>query len=1068
MAIQSLCRTGSAAQLSDAPFRLLADHLPALCWIANPDGEIVWFNRRWYDYTGMTEERAARDGWTTVHDPAVLPEVRKSWRTAIAEGQAGEMVFPLRGADGVFRPFLTRAEPVHDEQGRTICWLGTHTEITNQQEAERNQRFLVMLGDRLRDLTDPLAILAAAGEALARHLHIPRVGYAEVDAAEERLTATGRGWSDDTLPGGPGEYRLADFGPAIAPALLSGQTCVIGNVATDPRSAPQLETYLKLGIRALVCVPLIKRGHLGALLYVHSAVPRAWREGEVRLVEEVAERTWATLERARAEAAQRESDERLRHALEGALLGTVQWDLSTLRGQWSKRTCEIFGIECGDDITVDQFRSLVHPDDRRTVLKAIGKAIEDDDGYVVDYRIIRPDGQQRWVVSRSRVQRNADGQAVATNGFVIDITDRKAAEERLRESEARLRAIVEATPECVKIVGSDGMLLHINAAGLRMIEADPDSDVGSVNVAELVAPEHRKQWQVNHRRVCAGESVNWEFDIIGRNGTRRRMETHAVPLPAADGSLQQLAVTRDVTARRAAEERLRESEALLAAFMKHAPIGMYLKDAAGRYLLLNPEMAKVFGRPVEEVIGRTASELFGSEEARFIADYDREILETGQPRAVEEFLPGHDAYAWSMVVRFPVSLEGERPTRIGGFDIDISDRKRAEAELERSREALYQSEKLTALGSLLAGVSHELNNPLSIVVTLSMLLEEQLQGSPQAERAQKIRRAADRCAKIVQTFLAMARQKRPERARVDANDLVRGALELASYGLRTTDITVRTSLAPDLPPLWADADQLHQVLVNLFVNAQHALQDKASDRVLSIRTRAGGRAGMITIEVADNGPGIPPEVRRRIFEPFFTTKPQGAGTGLGLSFSLGIVEAHGGRMRLCDVAGGACFLIELPTAVGADTPVDARDDGIRTATGQGQALVIDDEPDVAEALAELLMLEGFRVDIAKSGLEAQALLAVHRYDLLLSDLRMPDLDGPALYAWIERERPELCARTAFVTGDTLGPAAAHFLACAGRPLLEKPFGPESLRRLLAELSDRSLPDASVSKPFARV
>lgn len=627
---------------------------------------------------------------------------------------------------------------------------------------------------------------------------------------------------------------------------------------------------------------------------------------------------------------------------------------------------------------------------------------------------------------------------------------RREVEERLRESEARQRAIVDATPECVKIVGADGRLCYMNRAGLRMIDARWEEADG-IDVAEVVAPHHRAEWLRNHARVCAGEPVSWEFDVVGLAGTRRRMETHAVPLPGPDGALQQLAVTRDVTERREAEERLRQSEALLAAFMKNAPVGMYLKDADGRYLLLNPEMGKVFGRPVEEVVGRTAAELFGPEEAAMIAGHDRRIMETGRARSVEEHLPGHDSYEWSMVLRFPVSLAGERPTRIGGFDIDVTERKRTELELARSRDMLHQSEKMTALGSLLAGVSHELNNPLSVVLTLSQLLEAQLAGTPLAERAGKIADAAGRCAKIVGSFLAMARQKAPARARVDLNDVVRSALDLAGFALRAADVAVVRELDPDLPAVEADGDQLAQVVLNLLVNAQHALEEKSGERVLTVRTEADRRRRTVSLSVGDNGPGVPLELRRRVFEPFFTSKPQGRGTGIGLTISLGLVEAHGGTLRLADPQGeGACFVIELPVATAR---MEREEAGalIDPSPGTGSALVVDDDPEVGDALAELLTREHYRVQVARSGAEAQTFLAERRFDVVLSDLRMPGLDGRALLEWIERERPDQVERLAFVTGDTLGAATSGFLARAGRPVLEKPFSGEALRRLLAEL-----------------
>lgn len=613
---------------------------------------------------------------------------------------------------------------------------------------------------------------------------------------------------------------------------------------------------------------------------------------------------------------------------------------------------------------------------------------------------------------------------------------------------AGMRLALDANPLPVFIFGDEGAILYANAAALALLGAEASPP----DFAALVVPAHRAAWRERHDRVCGGERLSWEFDNAAPDGRIRILASTSVPVAAPDGGGQQLAFIRDVTEPRRAEQRLRASEALLAAFMKHAPIGMYLKDSDGRYLMLNPEMEKVFRLPMAQVLGRTAADLLPAKEAADIAAFDREILAGGKARAVEEFLPEIDDYQWSLVVRFPVGAEGGGPRQIGGFDIDITDRKRAAEELAQSREALYQSEKMSALGGLLAGVSHELNNPLAILVTLSTLLEEDAQGTAFAVRAGKIRNAAERCARIVQSFLAMARQREPQRALVCANEIVRTAVELAGYGVDAHRITLRHEPGEGLPRLHADSDQLHQVIINLIVNAQQAFTPATAQPCITVRTSTDATKRQVHIAVADNGPGIPPETRRRMFDPFFTTKPQGKGVGLGLSLSLGIAEAHGGTIGYADQpGGGACFTLVVPAA--ADLlAVPATDAGQMRAGVRGHALVVDDEPDLAEALAALLEREALQVDVVLDGEAAKERLRARDYDVVLSDMLMPGLTGADLYRWMEGERPEAARRTAFVTGDTFGVSVARFLADAGRPVLEKPFTAESVRRLLAQVA----------------
>ncbi len=503
---------------------------------------------------------------------------------------------------------------------------------------------------------------------------------------------------------------------------------------------------------------------------------------------------------------------------------------------------------------------------------------------------------------------------------------------------------------------------------------------------------------------------------------------------------------------------LRESEQLFRTVTEAHPIPVVIAQDSG-IVLGNPAFWEMMGVPAGDAAavdprGWTSGGHGWEAFAAFVRAHRR-----------------YDNYQTNMVragTRFPVAVSWRHiaykgaPAVISSI-VDLTESKRAQEELARSRESLHQAEKLTALGSLLAGVSHELNNPLTIVTAQASLLEELAAGSPMADRAEKVRRAAERCSKIVQTFLAMARQREPERSKVQASDVVRAALDLTEYSLRTAGIDVSFEVEPGLPPLFADGDQLHQVFVNLIVNAQQALQEKSGERRLKLRIASADGGRTLAVDVEDNGPGVPAEIRRRVFEPFFTTKPEGVGTGVGLSFSLGLVEAHGGRLELLDApGGGACFRVTLDTAAAADTPAEATAAAALAAAAaerKGKALIVDDEPDVAEVLEILAGRAGYEVDVAANGREAIERLTRADYDVILSDLRMPQMDGPALFAWLEREKPHLTRRIAFVTGDTLGDAAARFLKACGRPVLEKPFSGKNVRALLEALAEGQFGDS---------
>jgi len=371
----------------------------------------------------------------------------------------------------------------------------------------------------------------------------------------------------------------------------------------------------------------------------------------------------------------------------------------------------------------------------------------------------------------------------------------------------------------------------------------------------------------------------------------------------------------------------------------------------------------------------------------------------------------------------------------------------------RTEAALRQTDKLATMGSLLAGVAHELNNPLTVILGQTELLLGSSPQGPIAERAGRLYKAAERCARIVKNFLALARQHPPERRQVQLNQVAREAVELLAYPLRVDNVEVIWDLTDRLPRIWADSHMLYQVVTNLIVNAQQAMHNGPSRRRLTITTRVEASSGGIILIVADTGPGIPAELQPRIFEPFFTTKPPGQGTGLGLSLCQGIIDSHGGTMRVESQPGrGAAFIVELPVGTHpTETAIPSHAPGRQPLVKQKHILIVDDEPEVLGILAELLSIDGHLVDTATTGAMALDKLQKHPYDLILSDLRMPELDGAAFYRELQRHYPALCQRVIFLTGDSLSPESRMFLEQTAVPTLGKPLTVMELRSAVQQL-----------------
>jgi GAF domain-containing protein len=366
----------------------------------------------------------------------------------------------------------------------------------------------------------------------------------------------------------------------------------------------------------------------------------------------------------------------------------------------------------------------------------------------------------------------------------------------------------------------------------------------------------------------------------------------------------------------------------------------------------------------------------------------------------------------------------------------------AHQNLERSQEQLIHSEKLSALGQLVAGVAHELNNPLSAVLGNAYLAEPKVSDPLVLRHIKGIREGAERAAQIVRNLLQFARKLTSSREDIEIDQLVERVLTLVANAGVTQSIDIVRDLAPGLPSTAGDPGQIQQVLLNLVTNAFQAMEDAGGQ--LTVRSRLV--AGRIRIEVEDTGPGVPAEIRTRIFDPFFTTKPVGKGTGLGLSVAHGIVSAHEGRIWVDEgAAGGARFVIDLPVRSAAP-PVGERE--TPPVPPDSRVLVIDDEEHVAQVLGDLLEELGVRVEITHSAHAARALLARERFDLITLDVIMPGENGVDLWRRLHAEDPAAAARVVFVTGN-VDPTIQAFVDSTGRPVLAKPYTFKALRTIVA-------------------
>jgi two-component system NtrC family sensor kinase len=475
----------------------------------------------------------------------------------------------------------------------------------------------------------------------------------------------------------------------------------------------------------------------------------------------------------------------------------------------------------------------------------------------------------------------------------------------------------------------------------------------------------------------------------------------------------------------------------------HLHEGLALVDPDFRILRINRTLSAWTGKGPTALVGRPLGEVlpvYATEAGR------RRLLEaaagtTCRTATVEEAPFGR-------VLEETLAPVADGQGRPAGLVVAL----RNVTEARRLSAQLMRAERLASLGEMLAGVAHELNNPLTGVLGFAQLLETQVDDPAQKDDLRKLAHEAMRAARLVQSLLRFSRQHPPERRATDLNSLVRAATELLDGACRADGITLEPTLAPDLPVSWVDPHQLQQVLVNLLTNARQAMAAARRQGRIRVLTRAAG--AFLDLDVVDEGPGIPADVLPRVFDPFFTTKAPGEGTGLGLSLCHSVVTAHGGDIWAESVPGlGTAMHVRLPVVLPPGLPPGGAEEpasdplaprGAGPVMRPRRVLVAEDEPALRTLAREALTPRGHAVETVADGQAALDRLDADRYDVLLLDLRMPGMDGRETVERLRREHNGRAPRIVVMTGDGIRPETREWLDRVGLPVLNKPFTLQAL------------------------
>ena len=609
-------------------------------------------------------------------------------------------------------------------------------------------------------------------------------------------------------------------------------------------------------------------------------------------------------------------------------------------------------------------------------------------------------------------------------------------------------AVFDSSAEALVIIDSAGAiqranprareLLHLKGStrrshGLGDFLAEPAAD----QLASLWAPRQRPARQQS-------------FEASLTTGFPVRITLRWI-LP---GTQHLLLCIEDGSVVRRADAKSRQLEAELRSLLDSVHSGVLLIDPSGAIRFSNARFAQLFGLSAREV--ETAATVEALEEllaerfhspADFGAPWKAYAGGSGEPQHDELELTRPARRVFERFSRPVLDADGHP---VGWLELyaDVTGERQIQSKM-------LQTEKMAALGQLVSGIAHELNNPLTAIMGYAQLMLGHGLDPGQLSDAKKVYQEAERARRIVKNLLYFARETAPERTQVDVNEIVERTLALRSYELKTENIVVACELAPGLPRTVADPYQLQQVVLNLLINAEQALLEGRGQGRVSIRTshimEGVGRRQVdrIVLEVSDDGPGVSPEIASRIFDPFFTTKQPGLGTGLGLSIVYGIVHQHHGEVTFENQpGGGAHFVVELPVVA---IPANARGPLLLEPAGRngtaptGRILVVEDEPTVAQLVVDVLREEGHRAEAVLDSQEGLTRVARGTFDLVICDLRMPRLDGVGFYDALVRTNSPIRDRIIFITGDTLSPRTHEFLDRNKLPYLAKPFLVEEIK-----------------------
>ena len=803
-----------------------------------------------------------------------LEKAFENIKKVLEEGQVKPVEYHMVRNDGIRILAEVGASALMEKSGEPTGFVAVARDITERKKMEEE---LIRLSDAVRMSTESIVITDVEGNI--------------VDVNEATLKLQGTQNKDDLV-------GLKPFDTIVPEDQV--------------RAFTDLANVLEQGCAKEVQYHVMTRDNRRLLVETNASLMKDRNGVPIGVVAVTRDIT----ERNRMEEALRQSEEQFRALVDNALDAIVVINGDGVITYASPSNERMLGYSLEQTIGMDGF-GFAHPEDMPGVVSAFTKLIEEPDKSVsVGLRIRHNDGS--WRIVEAVAQNLVENEAV--KGIVVnwrDITERKKAEEALRESEERLRRYFESVSDVIYSLNSEFKFVSISPSVERILGYKPEEMVGR-NFQELniLTPDSLKRAFLDVMRVLGGEHVVSEGEFIAKNGQIIFGEINTTPLFSPEHEvIGMIGVARDITERKAMECALQQREQNYLILLESTHEAIVVVDAETLKITYGNRRASImfgFDPELRDGIGTNMLDLVHPDDREIVIEGFVEDLPKRERRKHYEVRGGTKDGREVLVSALATRIEFQGRVAVLLSMKDITERKKAEEEKQKMEDRLRLAGRLAAVGELAAGVAHELNNPIAAVQGYAQLLAAKKDVDESVKKdLDVIYREAQRAGKITKNLLSFARRHEPENRFISINETLEKTLELSAHQMKINNIEIEVELAPDLPRTMADFYQMQQVFVNIINNAEQAMLESHGKGKLIVGTRKSG--DMIQITFKDDGPGIAEENLKKIFDPFFTTKEVGKGTGLGLSICYGLVEAHNGRLYARSKLGeGATFIVELP------------------------------------------------------------------------------------------------------------------------------------------------------------